>query len=50
MLYPLVVRLCHALHYPGLPQSGEVTVLQAQFLGVDFDIVLTELGWETTLA
>ena len=50
MLYPLGVRLCHALHYPSLSQAGEVTVLQAQFLGVDFDVVLAELGRKTTLA
>src|SRR5215211_7859312 len=50
MLYPLVVRICHALHYSGLPQSGEIIGLQAQFLGVDFDVVLAELGRETTLA
>ena len=50
MLYPLVVRICHALHHPSLPQSGEITGLQAQLLGVDFDIMLAELGRETTLA
>src|SRR5438132_4705296 len=50
MLYPLVVRLCHALHYPSLSQAGEVTGLQAQLLGVDFDVVLAELGRKTPLA
>jgi hypothetical protein len=50
MLDPLVVRIGHALHRPGLSQSGEITGLQAQLLGVDFDVVLAELGRETTLA
>src|SRR5262249_36756033 len=45
-----VVRICHALHHPGLPQSGEIIGLQVQFLGVDFDVMLAELGRETTLA
>src|SRR4029434_2770704 len=49
ILYPLVVRICHALHHPGLPQAGEITRLQAQFLDVDFDIVLAEPGRETPL-
>src|SRR5262249_16046561 len=50
ILYPLAVRICHALHHPGLPQAGEIIRLQAQCLNVDFDIVLAEPGRETTLA
>jgi hypothetical protein len=38
------------LYHSGLPQTSEITGLHDQFLGVDFDVVLAELGRETTLA